>query len=246
MTICGLSLKTYREKVTHEVGSQGRTLDCYIFTESITLLCAHLCPGLESGPAKKKYRPAEFLVGACRAESTDQWTAASGISVKIPPFFDGSTSWFKYDELIDDWLNLTQLEPGKRGPALKNSLLGDESMYKGLLERESLRSEDEVQVFHGYFETPLHQRSSECFPLLILHFIRARGENMEMVKWIETCSLLIKLLKDSRMDTSTTNMYLLGKSETRRQNQFHADMARGSEERRHKSQELVSRFSRNR
>ena len=59
-------------------------------------------------------------------------------------------------------------------------------MYKRLLERESLRSEEEVQVFHGYFETPLHQRSSECFPLPIFHFIRARRENMEMVKWIET------------------------------------------------------------
>ena len=38
----------------------------------------------------------------------------------------------------------------------------------------------------------------------------------------------------------TTNIYLLPKSETRRQNQFHADMARGSEERRRRSQELLN------
>ena len=29
------------------------------------------------------------------------------------------TSWLKYEELIDDWLDLTVLEAGKRGPALK-------------------------------------------------------------------------------------------------------------------------------
>ena len=29
------------------------------------------------------------LGGAYRAEATDQWSTVSGISVKIPPFFDG-------------------------------------------------------------------------------------------------------------------------------------------------------------
>ena len=58
--------------------------------------------------------PAESMVGAYREESTDPWTAAGGISTKIPPLFDVSSSWFKYEELSDDWLDLTVLEPGKR------------------------------------------------------------------------------------------------------------------------------------
>ena len=61
----------------------------------------------------RKNIPAESLVGAYPTESTDQWTAAGGISVKIPPLFDGLTSWFKCEELIDDWLDLTVLEAGK-------------------------------------------------------------------------------------------------------------------------------------
>ena len=64
---------------------------------------------LDDFPAENLNRPAESLVGACRAESTDQWTAASGITKKIPPLFDGSTSRFKYEELINDWLDLTVL-----------------------------------------------------------------------------------------------------------------------------------------
>ena len=78
------------------------------------------------------------MVGAYRAESTDPCTAGSGITAKIPPLFDGSTSWCKYEELIDDWLDLTVLEAEERGPALKNRLVGDAELYKGLLNRESL------------------------------------------------------------------------------------------------------------
>ena len=80
---------------------------------------------LDDFPVETKDRPAESLVGAYCAESTDQWTAGSGIMTKIPPLFDGSTSWCKYEELIDDWLDLTVPEAEKRGPALKNRLVGD-------------------------------------------------------------------------------------------------------------------------
>ena len=98
-----------------------------------------------------KDRPAEFLFGTYRAESTNQWTAGSGITTKIPPLFDGSTYWFKYEEFIDDWLDLAVLEAEKRGPALKNRLVGDAEMYKGLLDREPLRAADGVK----YFRDPL-------------------------------------------------------------------------------------------
>ena len=74
------------------------------------------------------------------------------------------------------------------------------------------------------------------FFLRIFQFIRAKRENMEMVKWIGKCSLLLKRLKDSWMDVLPTNNV----SETRRQNQYHADVARENEERRSRSQELLN------
>ena len=54
-------------------------------------------------PSEYKEESKESLIGAYRAESTEQYTAGSGITAKIPPLFDGSTSWFEYEELIDDW-----------------------------------------------------------------------------------------------------------------------------------------------
>ena len=47
---------------------------------------------LDDFPVENRDRTAESLVGAYRAESTDQWTAVNGITTKIPPLFDGSTS----------------------------------------------------------------------------------------------------------------------------------------------------------
>ena len=30
---------------------------------------------------------------------------------KVAPSFDGTTSWFAYEEAIDDWLDITPLTP---------------------------------------------------------------------------------------------------------------------------------------
>ena len=90
---------------------------------------------------------AESMVGAYRAESTDQYTAGSGITTKIPPLFDGSTSRPESEELIDDRMDLTVPEAEKRGPALKNRFVGDAEMFKELLNRESLRAADGVKYF---------------------------------------------------------------------------------------------------
>ena len=49
---------------------------------------------------------------------------------KVPPQFDGQSSWFEYEDLIDDWLGITTLDADKHGPSLKNALVGSASFYK--------------------------------------------------------------------------------------------------------------------
>ena len=61
----------------------------------------------------RKQRKADSSVESYVAESIDQYTTGSRITTEIPPLFDGSTSWFKYDELVDDWLDLTVTEAEK-------------------------------------------------------------------------------------------------------------------------------------
>ena len=43
---------------------------------------------------------------------------------KIPPTFDGESSWFEFEVLIDDWLGITTPRAEKLGPSLKNALVG--------------------------------------------------------------------------------------------------------------------------
>ena len=63
-------------------------------------------------PRFSNFSLAESLGGAYRAEAADQWTASNGIIAKNPALFDGPTSWFKYEELIDNWFDLTMPEAG--------------------------------------------------------------------------------------------------------------------------------------
>ena len=97
--------------------------------------------------------PPEYKKNQKNLWSTLDFSARSGITTKIPPLFDGSTSWFKYEELIEGWLAFLVLEETKRGPALKNRLVGDAEMHKGLLNRESLRATDGVKYFRNTHPT---------------------------------------------------------------------------------------------
>ena len=61
------------------------------------------------------------------------------VTTKVPPGFDGKTSWFAFEDAIDDWCDITELEAKKWGPALRNRLEGEASVFKRLLDREELR-----------------------------------------------------------------------------------------------------------
>ena len=47
------------------------------------------------------------------------WNMQQTATTKIPPAFDGTTSWFAYEKAIDEWCDVTDLAEDKRGPALE-------------------------------------------------------------------------------------------------------------------------------
>ena len=137
----------------------------------------------------------ESLVGAYRAESRFDYTAGSGITTKMPPLFDGSTSWFKYEELIEDWSDLTVLEETKRGPALRSRLVGDAEIHKRLINRESLRATDGVKYFRNTLRPHFIKGAHNVFLCRFYQFNRARRGSLEIVKWIGRLSLSLQRLK---------------------------------------------------
>ena len=65
-------------------------------------------------------------------------TQYSQVTTKMPRSFDGKTSWFAYEDAIDDWCDITELDDEKRGPAFRNRLEGFAAIYKTILDRDSL------------------------------------------------------------------------------------------------------------
>ena len=104
---------------------------------------------LDDFPVRDPTSSAEYVVGARRAEHTKDWSLKSGITPKNPPSCDGTTSCFMYEELIEDWLDLTVLDTSKQGAALKNRLHGNVDRYKPLLNRDALKADDGVKYFRA-------------------------------------------------------------------------------------------------
>ena len=73
---------------------------------------------------------------------------------KIPPGFDGIMSWFEYEQLVDDWVALTTIEPARQGPSLKTRLSGIAEKYKELLDNERLRDPDQGVEYFKRFLRP--------------------------------------------------------------------------------------------
>ena len=46
-----------------------------------------------------------------------QPSAGVKMTPKIPPSFDGQSSWFEFEDLIDDWVSITTLSAEKLGPS---------------------------------------------------------------------------------------------------------------------------------
>ena len=70
------------------------------------------------------------------------------MTTKVAPAYDGRTSFFAFEDAIDDWCDITELEPEKRGLALRNRLEGEAQQDKRLLDRDMLRdANDGVNYF---------------------------------------------------------------------------------------------------
>ena len=69
-------------------------------------------------------------------EGPDAFAAAKtrlGIKTtpQVPPQFDGQSSWFENEDVIDDWLGNTTLDADKQGPSLKNALISSFFLISG-------------------------------------------------------------------------------------------------------------------
>ena len=120
---------------------------------------------------------------------------------KVPPQFDGQSSWFEYEDLIDDWLGITTLDADKHGPSLKNALIGSASFYKSMLDNALLRDPDRgLAHFKDTLRPYFVKGVNHVFLWRFLQMFRTYRGQSEFVHWIGRFEIAQKRLLASWPD----------------------------------------------
>ena len=123
------------------------------------------------------------------------------VSTKVPPSFDGRSSWFAYEEATDGWCDVTELDAEKRGPALGNRLEGDASVYRAPLAKELLRdAAGGVADFKRELRPHFVKGNQSVFLWRFFQLFKAYRGQQGMLQWIGRMSVLRKRLTEAWMD----------------------------------------------
>ena len=124
------------------------------------------------------------------------------VTTKVPPAYDGRSSWFAYEDAIDDWVDITELEPEKQGPALRNRLEGEAAIHKRLLDREKLKDKvNGVQYFKSYLRPLFVKGASNVFLYRFQQFMTLHRGSGDMLRWITRFQLSRARMQEAWDDT---------------------------------------------
>ena len=136
-----------------------------------------------------------------RAPQQTQIHMTQHMTTKVAPAYDGRTSFFAFEDAIDDWCDITELEPEKRGPALRNRLEGDAQQYKRLLDRDMLRDPHEgVHYFKRFLRPHFIKGAQNVFLYRFMQFMKFNRGTMDLQKWMTRFQLTGNRLIESWMD----------------------------------------------
>ena len=88
---------------------------------------------IDSEDEETNQQHADHPDGMALVVDRDHHSTGIRMTPKVPPTFDGQSSWFEFEDLIDDWMGITTLTPERLGPSLKNALVGAAEFYKNML-----------------------------------------------------------------------------------------------------------------
>ena len=144
-----------------------------------------------------------FAVNAGRhLQELQRLSAFQQATTKVPPAYDGRSSWFAYEDAIDDWVDITELEPEKQGPALRNRLEGEAAIHKRLLDRDRLKDRvNGVRYFKSYLRPLFVKGASNVFLYRFQQFMTLHRGNGDMLRWITRFQLSRSRMQEAWDDT---------------------------------------------
>ena len=89
---------------------------------------------------------AMFMNEAFAMRDDEAWSSDK-MTAKVPTAYDGITSFFAYEEYVEEWLLITTIEEAKQAPLLRFRLKGNALTCKKLLNQDRLKQAGSVKYF---------------------------------------------------------------------------------------------------
>ena len=129
-------------------------------------------------------------------------SAFQQVTTKVPPSYDGRSSWFAYEDAIDDWCDITELDADKRGPALRSRLEGEAATHKRLLDRDRLKDPTNgVKYFKSFLRPLFVKGAANVFLYRFQQFMNMHRGNGDMLRWITRFQLSVNRMQEAWNDT---------------------------------------------
>ena len=122
------------------------------------------------------------------------------VTTKIPPSFNGTGSWFAFEESVEDWQDITELEDVKRGPALRNRLEGAAQVYRNVLDRDTLKQPEGVKYFLATLRPYFVKGNQAVFVWRFFQFLRMYRGSSDLHRWTTRLTIALKRTYDAWMD----------------------------------------------
>ena len=86
------------------------------------------------------------------------------MSATLPPSCDGRVSWFRCEDLAQDWMTFTVIEPARQGSLLKNRLVEDAATHRESLDNgKPIEPDNGVEYFPNFLRGYLLKGTSNVF-----------------------------------------------------------------------------------
>ena len=123
------------------------------------------------------------------------------MTTTAPPSFDGRSSWFAFEDAVDDWCDVAELESENRGPALRNRLEGEAAIYKRLLDGDALKDkEDGVKYCQRFLRPYFVKGAVNIFLYRFQQFMNMHRGSSDMLRWMTRFQLSYQRMNESSMD----------------------------------------------
>ena len=115
------------------------------------------------------------------------------MTTKVAPAYGGRTNFFAFEDAIDDWCNITELEAKKGGRTLRNRLGRDAVHYKRFLDREMLRDPNEGVNYFKRFLRPHFIKGAQTVALYrFMQFMKHNRGSMDLAMMDDQISTYCK------------------------------------------------------